>query len=602
MRQVCRLGACTVLAVTVLGCGSSGTSENMEMTSAVVGTSGGMLASSDGTLQVVIPPGALSNDVMVTIAPTPSPGAGSLGKVYEIGPTGTQFATPVTLTLDYSAVSLAGTDPSMLRVATFAAGSWQILSGASVDMQGRTVSGTTTHLSPYGITTAASGAMCATVAGGMSCGGFTGGVDASAPAGSSGPAPNGGVAAAFISDSAGGSVAASDGGASAPNGGAPSSCVPTTCAEATNACAGYPGATMTGCTDGPNGYMATCCFPSGGSICLAAAAGGGGCTQDCGVGGSCTTTCPPAPTCATATTATACGSLSGATLQDCTDTGSGYTAACCFAPRAPACTTVSSGRSCGAAPNGATNCPAAPTCADANPCAGITGASMQSCTDSADGYTAVCCLPVGVVPSNGGSSSGPAGSADGGAPSGGTAGTTGSGPGTTGGGGGTTGGSQTGTGGPAAGSGGTTGGGTTGGGGVIDPGTGSAGNGSGGVSGGAPTGAGATGGPPICKSSADCPAGEACVAGFCEPSGSPTGGGGVSGGTSGTAGVGGMSTTGAGGTSEPPPVCKADADCPTGSLCVAGFCEVTDGTTGVGGVGGASSGGAGSTGAGGSAQ
>ena len=179
MRRFFRSGLCGSLAVLALGCGSGSLQSGKEMTSAVVGMTGGMVASSDGALQVVIPAGALSSDVMVTVEPIATPGAGSVGKVYEIGPTGTQFATPVTLTLDYSGMNLAGTDPSMLRVATYAAGSWQILSGASVDMQGMTVSGTTTHLSPYGITTAAAGAMCATVSGGVSCGGgVDGGVGA----------------------------------------------------------------------------------------------------------------------------------------------------------------------------------------------------------------------------------------------------------------------------------------------------------------------------------------------------------------------------------------------------------------------------------------
>ena len=61
----------------------------------------------------------------------------------------------------------------MLRVATFAGGSWQILSGAAVDTQTQMVSGTTTHLSPYGLTSAATGSMCATVTGGLSCSGGT---------------------------------------------------------------------------------------------------------------------------------------------------------------------------------------------------------------------------------------------------------------------------------------------------------------------------------------------------------------------------------------------------------------------------------------------
>ncbi len=633
MRRFAKLGMCSLLAVTVLGCGSS-TLGNMEMTSAVVGTTGGMVASSDGALQVAIPAGALSGDVMVTIEPTASPGSGSLGKVYEIGPTGTQFAMPVTLTLDYKALSLAGTDPSMLRVATFAAGSWQILSGASVDMQGQTVSGTTTHLSPYGITTAAAGAMCATVSGGTSCGGSgpAVGVDASVSAGGkTSTGPSGGSIAAVGVDgtgttsTGGGKSASIDGGTSAPNGGDTStSCVPSTCAEATNACASYPGATMTGCTDGPNGYMATCCFPSGGSICLAAGGSGNACTEDCSVGGSCTTTCPPAPTCATATTASACSGLTGATLQSCTDSGSGYTAACCFPPGAPVCTTVGAASSCGRSATGPTTCAPTPTCADAgNPCAGIEGATMQSCTDSADGYSAVCCLPVGVVPSAGSSSRGTV-SVDGGVAGGsgsGTAGTSGNGPGAGGtidpgtGSAGTPGGGTTGTTG-GGGVGQTGAGGVTGGGGVIDPGTGSAGTPGGGTTG--TTGGGGSG-PAACKTILDCPTGYTCVAGLCETSGTTgaggtTGGGGIggttatgtgAGGTTGGGGIGGTTGTGTagGGGASGPAVCKSDVDCPSGNLCVAGLCEPSDGTTGAGGTtGGGGIGGTtgtGTTGAGG---
>jgi hypothetical protein len=276
------------------------------MTSAVVGTAGGMLASSDGALQVSIPAGALPSDVTVTIAPTTPPGSGAIGTVYELGPTGTQFAIPATLTFDYGATSLGGTDPALLRVATFAAGSWQILSGASVNPQAQTVSGTTRHLSPYAITSAATGAMCATVTGSVSCSGGTN--------------PGSGSGTAGVSGGGGAS------GGTTGGGGETVTCTPSTCADATNACGAYPGATMTGCTDGPNGFMATCCFPSGGSICLQAAGGSPICAVDCAAGGACTTTCPPAPTCADATTATACGGLAGATVQRCVDGTSGYTA------------------------------------------------------------------------------------------------------------------------------------------------------------------------------------------------------------------------------------------------------------------------------------
>ena len=249
MRTSLRSGLCVALVLAAAGCGSSLPTENDEMTSAVIGTAGGMLASSDGTLRVAIPAGALPGDVTVTIVPTMSPGSGAIGTVYELGPTGTQFAIPVTLTFGFSPNSLGTTDPALLRVATFAAGSWRILSGASLDPKGLTVSGTTTHLSPYGLTSAATGAMCATVSGGVSC---SGGTDNGSGAGTAGM--SGGVVAS------GGTTGA---------GGVTVSCTPSTCADATNACAAYPGATMTGCTDGPNGFMATCCFPSGGSICSA---------------------------------------------------------------------------------------------------------------------------------------------------------------------------------------------------------------------------------------------------------------------------------------------------------------------------------------------
>src|SRR4029079_15729510 len=93
------------------------------------------------------------------------PAAGAVSTVYEIGPTGTQFAMPVRLTLHYTDGSLASTRASMLRVATFAGGSWQILSGAEVDTNARTVSGLTTHLSPYAIIagTVANAKTCATI-------------------------------------------------------------------------------------------------------------------------------------------------------------------------------------------------------------------------------------------------------------------------------------------------------------------------------------------------------------------------------------------------------------------------------------------------------
>jgi len=421
--------ALTLPLALAAACGSSPLS-HQAATAMVVGTAGGMVESADGALQVAIPAGALPSDVMMTIEAASAPGNGAVGTVYEIGPTGTQFAMPVTLTFDYSAVALNGTPPSALRVATFASGDWQVLAGGSVDTAAKTVSGTTMHLSPYAIVAATAAPMCATVSGGQSC------------------TASGGA-----------------GGINGADGTMTVTCTPSLCADAAgqNVCGAYPGAKMTSCTDGPSGYTATCCFDAGASICLAAGGSGGGCTMDCSPSG-CTANCPPPPTCADATTTSVCGAYPGATFQSCTDGPSGYTGACCFAPGAPVCKTVGSARACGGSSNGVITCEPGPTCAGSNPCAGYPETTLQSCTDSPDGYTAVCCYPAGELPAGGGSGSSSGG---GGATSGGGSSSSGAGGTTSGGGDGATSGGGT----SSSGAGGTT---TSGGGGSTGSGAGTA--------------------------------------------------------------------------------------------------------------------------------
>ncbi len=350
--------------------------------------SGGAVASSDGNLQVAVPAGAISGNVTITVAPAEAPAAGAVGSVYEIGPSGTQFAMPVTLTLHYASASLGGTSESSLRVATFAQGSWHLLPGAIVDTQAKTVSGVTTHLSPYAIVAEANGKTCATVRMDSTC---------------------------------------TTGGGNAAGGGSTGSCTAPTCAGASNVCGAYPGATMDGCSDNATGFTATCCFPTDGPICFAAGStthcgGSTGTGNGAGSGGA--PICPAAPTCADATT-TACAAYPGATLQNCVDGADGYTGSCCFAPQTPVCVSTGAARSCGGSTTGgSTTCPPAPGCADADPCGSYAGATTQSCTDGTDGFQATCCFALGTLPqaSGGSSNSGgtdPAGGRDAGTGTGG---------------------------------------------------------------------------------------------------------------------------------------------------------------------------------------
>ena len=213
----------------------------------LVGPSGGAVASSDGNLAVNIPAGALPADVTITTAPAEAPATGAVGTVYEIGPTGTQFAMPVTLTLHYDTVMLNGATESALRVATFAGGAWQLLPGAVVDKQAKTVSGVTTHLSPYAIVTEMVGKTCATVQTAFGC------TDTGSPA----------------ADAGAGSGSGSGSGPATDGTGTRAACEVPTCAGATNVCSQYPGASMDSCTDSATGYSAACCFPSDAPICFA---------------------------------------------------------------------------------------------------------------------------------------------------------------------------------------------------------------------------------------------------------------------------------------------------------------------------------------------
>ena len=79
-------------------------------------------------------------------------------------------------------------------------------------------------------------------------------------------------------------------------------------------------------------------------------------------------------------------------------------------PSAPPVPAGGAGTGNGAA--GGTTCPPAPSCADGDPCAGAPGSTMQSCTDSSDGYTATCCFPLGELPPTEGSQTGSGGGAD----------------------------------------------------------------------------------------------------------------------------------------------------------------------------------------------
>ena len=148
-----RVSGCALVLVAIARCGSSSPSNpNDAPTSAVIGTTGGTITSADGVFDVIVPPGAVSSDVTMTVTPTNVAPAGALGLAYGVEPLATVLQAPVTLVFHYASVNLDGTDPSTLFASTTNGTIWQNLPDPLWSAASKTISGTTLLFSVFGIT------------------------------------------------------------------------------------------------------------------------------------------------------------------------------------------------------------------------------------------------------------------------------------------------------------------------------------------------------------------------------------------------------------------------------------------------------------------
>jgi len=134
-----------------LSCGSPAPSSGHPVTRvAISAATGGTASIPGGRFKVQIPPGALKQDTAITIQQIDSPGAGDVGPVYDVGPTGTVFnpGHPVTLTFSLANVSVDFSVERSLKVATFSGGRWMPVTSA-VDTGSGVVTGQISHLSPW---------------------------------------------------------------------------------------------------------------------------------------------------------------------------------------------------------------------------------------------------------------------------------------------------------------------------------------------------------------------------------------------------------------------------------------------------------------------
>ena len=99
---------------------------------------------------IEIPAGALASDTTITVAELSKSGlpdeANIASRVYDLGPDGTQFSAPVTLTIDFQGTAPTNATP---MIAKLEGGAWKPLSDSAVN--GSAVKATTTSFSVYAV-------------------------------------------------------------------------------------------------------------------------------------------------------------------------------------------------------------------------------------------------------------------------------------------------------------------------------------------------------------------------------------------------------------------------------------------------------------------
>lgn len=113
-----------------------------------IDANGGSVISVDSRMTLSIPAGALSAPTDITIQPITNTGPNGDGLGYRLGPEGTTFATPITLTLHLSDAEVLALDTSFVAT-QHADGLWYSLPGQTRDAAAKTLSIPTAHFSDY---------------------------------------------------------------------------------------------------------------------------------------------------------------------------------------------------------------------------------------------------------------------------------------------------------------------------------------------------------------------------------------------------------------------------------------------------------------------
>jgi hypothetical protein len=116
-----------------------------------IGPRGGMVVSDDGRLSLDVRPGALEDDVDITIDEIDcgEMDIAAVGPCYEVGPRGTAFLFPAKLTYELDDADLDGADDLAFSVQREE--KWKLLADRVVDLEDGTLTGSAIYLSSFAI-------------------------------------------------------------------------------------------------------------------------------------------------------------------------------------------------------------------------------------------------------------------------------------------------------------------------------------------------------------------------------------------------------------------------------------------------------------------
>ena len=139
--------AATSIALAAFGVFAPACKKKPSAASVVVGAAGGTIASGDGAVKLVIPPGALASDTTIGLKPRATTGADAdliPGTAWDFTPSGTYFAQPVQVALRWDPSLVPhGTDSSRLAlVHLLDDGTRMIADGLSMDLSAHLATGT----------------------------------------------------------------------------------------------------------------------------------------------------------------------------------------------------------------------------------------------------------------------------------------------------------------------------------------------------------------------------------------------------------------------------------------------------------------------------